>query len=81
MPHLVAIDLPGGPAFVDALQREWTAGNAVLPVDQRLPPAAQRRLLATMAPSWVVTPDGRTTLAGGREVEPGDALVLSLIHI
>lgn len=77
MPHLVAIDLPGGPAFVDALQREWAAGNAVLPVDQRLPPAAQRALLIAMAPSWVVTAGGRADLAGGREVEPGDALVVA----
>lgn len=77
MPHLVAIDLPGGPAFVDALQREWAAGNAVLPVDQRLPPTAQRALLIAMAPSWVVTADGRADIAGGREVEPGDALVVA----
>jgi len=77
VPHLVAIDLPGGPAFVDALQREWAAGNAVLPVDQRLPPTAQRALLIAMAPSWVVTADGRADIAGGREVEPGDALVVA----
>jgi o-succinylbenzoate---CoA ligase len=77
VPHLVAIDLPGGPEFVDALQREWAAGNAVLPVDRRLPPVAQRSLLAAMAPSWVVTADGRTALPDGREVEHGDALVVA----
>src|SRR4051794_27172793 len=31
MPDLVAIDLPGGPAFVEALQRTWDVGDAALP--------------------------------------------------
>ena len=77
VPHLVAIDLPGGPNFVDALQREWDAGNAVLPVDRRLPGAARSALLAAMAPSVVVDSSGRHALPDGREVEPGDALVMA----
>ncbi|MCY7299827.1 MAG: fatty acid--CoA ligase family protein [Ilumatobacteraceae bacterium] len=77
MPHLVAIDLPGGPNFVDALRREWDAGNAVLPVDRRLPGAARSALLTAMAPSAVVDASGRHGLDDGREVEPGDALVMA----
>ena len=77
MAHLVAIHLPGGPAFVTALRREWDAGNAVLPVDRRLPAGARRDLLSTMAPSVLVHEGGRQHLAGGREVEPGDALVVA----
>ncbi|HQZ34511.1 MAG TPA: AMP-binding protein [Ilumatobacteraceae bacterium] len=77
MPHLVAIDLPGGPSFVDALRREWDAGNAVLPVDRRLPGAARSALLAAMAPSAVVDATGRYALDDGRDVEPGDALVMA----
>ena len=77
MAHLVAIDLPGGPGFVDALRREWDAGNAVLPVDRRLPALARRNLLAAMAPSALVHDGAREALAGGREVEPGDALVVA----
>ena len=77
MPHLVAIDLPGGPDFVDALQREWDAGNAVLPVDRRLPDGARSALLTEMAPSVVVDASGRHQLADGRETEPGDALVMA----
>src|SRR4051812_21110987 len=46
--HLIAVDLPGGPAFVDALRDGWDGGDAVLPVDQRLPHAAKAALLATM---------------------------------
>jgi O-succinylbenzoic acid--CoA ligase len=61
--RLVAIDLPGGPGFVDELQRAWDEGDAVFPVDQRLPAAAKRELCAAMRV--------------GEEVEPGDALVVA----
>ena len=76
MPHLVAIDLPGGPEFVDALRRAWDEGDAVLPVDRRLPPPARAALLEAMAPTHLVDGAGEHLL-GGREVEPGDALVVA----
>lgn len=76
--RLVAIDLPGGTRFVDALRRAWDDGDAVLPLDQRLPPAAQEQVLRAMAPAAVIGPDGdQTARSGGRSVEPGDALVLA----
>ena len=75
MPHLVAIDLPGGPAFVDALRREWDAGNAVLPIDRRLPPFARTALLSSMEPDRLVDEQGTTSL-DGRGSEQGDALVV-----
>ena len=28
MPRLVALDVPGGPGFVDELQRIWDSGDA-----------------------------------------------------
>ena len=77
MPDLVAIDLPGGPAFVDALRRVWDDGDAAFPVDQRLPPAGRQRVLAAMAPARVVTAAGSMPRAGGRPTEPGDALVIA----
>jgi O-succinylbenzoic acid--CoA ligase len=61
--RLVAIDQPGGPGFVDELQRVWDAGDAAFPVDQRLPDAARRELCEVMRV--------------GDEVEPGDALVVA----
>lgn len=76
MPHLVAIDLPGGDAFVAALRRAWEAGDAVLPIDRRLPPAARTALLDAMAPSRIVDAQGEYAVAG-RPVEPGDALVMA----
>jgi o-succinylbenzoate---CoA ligase len=78
VPQLVALDLPGGPPFVDALQRVWDAGDAAFPLDRRLPPAAARRVVAAMAPGAVVGPDGRRrSLADGRPVEAGDAVVVA----
>jgi len=61
--RLVAIDRPGGPAFVDELRRIWDAGDAAFPVDQRLPESAKRRLCVAMRV--------------GEEVRPDDALVVA----
>jgi O-succinylbenzoic acid--CoA ligase len=77
MPDLVAIDLPGGEAFVTELRRAWDGGHAVLPVDQRLAPPARRQLLEQLRPARIVDASGITALAGGVEVEPGDALVMA----
>jgi O-succinylbenzoic acid--CoA ligase len=75
MPHLVALDLPGGPAFVDALRRVWDRGDAVLPVDQRLPGPARAALFTALRPGRIVDADGERVLEGD-PVEPGDALVM-----
>jgi len=77
MPDLVALDLPAGPAFVDALQRIWDTGDAVLPVDPRLPRPAVDQLLDGLRPSTVVDPDGSHPRTGGLPVREGDALVVA----
>jgi O-succinylbenzoic acid--CoA ligase len=77
VPDLVAIDLPGGPEFVDALQRIWAAGEAALPIDQRLAPPARAAVLVSLGAAAVIGPSGRSNLDGGRPVEPGDALVMA----
>jgi O-succinylbenzoic acid--CoA ligase len=77
MGELVALDLPAGPGFVDALVAAWDAGDAVLPVDPRLPKAAADVLLSVLRPSRVVSPDGVHTLPDGIPTEPGDALVVA----
>jgi O-succinylbenzoic acid--CoA ligase len=76
MPELVALALPGGPGFVDALRRVWDRGDAALPLDARLPPPAWAMTLAAMAPAAIIEPNGETRLDGGRPVEDGDALVV-----
>jgi O-succinylbenzoic acid--CoA ligase len=77
--ELVAVVARGSDAFVAALQRAWDAGDAVLPLDPRLPPPASAALIGTMAPAAVVDPrDGeRRSLPGGLPVEAGDALVVA----
>jgi O-succinylbenzoic acid--CoA ligase len=78
MPELVAIDLPGGPEWVEALTRVWDAGDAALPLDYRLAPPARRAVLEALSPGAVLGRGGeRTALAGGRPVEEGDALVMA----
>lgn len=76
--RLVALDLPGGPEFVRALQRAWDAGDAVAPIDQRLPPPMRDALVKELAPTVIVGADGsEQVLAGGRPVETDDALVIA----
>ncbi|HEX4979363.1 MAG TPA: AMP-binding protein [Acidimicrobiales bacterium] len=80
MPELVAIALPTGPRFVAELERAWHDGDAVLPLDPRLPAPAARRLLDRLRPSFVVDASGDR--APVREPAPvpvreGDALVVA----
>ena len=78
MLRLVALAAGGDPGFPRRLQGTWDAGDAVLPVDPRLPRPAVDRLLARLAPAVFVDTDGEPhRLAGGRPVEPGDALVVA----
>ncbi len=77
MRDLVAIDLPGGPAFVSALRRAWDRGDAVLPLDQRLSQTAQQAVLEQLRPARVIGPEGDQHRADGIPVEAGDALVMA----
>jgi o-succinylbenzoate---CoA ligase len=77
VPELVAIDLPGGPDFVDALRRIWDDGDAALPIDQRLSARAKQVVLDELHPSAVFSSEGKKTRSHGRPVEAGDALVVA----
>ena len=61
--RLVALDLPGGPDFIEELQRIWANGDAAFPVDQRFPESAKQQICAAMRVS--------------DNIEPGDALVVA----
>lgn len=72
------LDLPAGPGFVDALQRVWATGDAVFPLDQRLPPAEAERVRAVVRPTAVIEVDGeRRSLEGGEPLQAGDAVVVA----
>ena len=77
MRELVAIDLPGGPDFVDALQQVWRDGDAAFPIDQRLTHDDRTRLANSMRAQWMIQPTGRVRLDNGVVVQPGDALVVA----
>jgi o-succinylbenzoate---CoA ligase len=73
----VAIDLPAGPAWVDALRRCWDRGDAVLPVDRRLAAPARAALLDALRPGFLLDADGRRPRPGGVPAEDGDAVVVA----
>ncbi len=77
MNRLVALAMPAGDGFVAELRRAWDRGDAVLPVDLRLPAQARERLLAALGPDRVIEPGGDRRRSGGAPVEPGDALVVA----
>ncbi|HZA75537.1 MAG TPA: AMP-binding protein [Acidimicrobiales bacterium] len=63
MHRLVVVEARGGDEFVDRLRRAWDDGDAVLPLDPRLPPPARERVLAAARPH--------------EPVADGDALVVA----
>ncbi len=72
VPELVALDLPGGMGFVDALRAIWDTGDAAAPLDPRLPGAARRAMLDALRPTRIVTSDGEQhALPDGLPVEVG----------
>jgi O-succinylbenzoic acid--CoA ligase len=78
VPELVALDLPGGAGFVDALRAIWDTGDAAAPLDPRLPEVARKALLDAIRPSRLIASDGELhSLPGGLPVEEGDALVMA----
>ncbi len=77
MRDLVAVAIPGGPAFVQAIQRIWDDGDAMLPLDPRLPAPAVERLLDLMRPARLVDAAGdEHPRPGALPIEEGDALVV-----
>ncbi len=74
--ELVCLDLPLGERFVDEMRRAWDSGDAVFPLDQRLPAPARAALVREVAPTRIVSLDGDSGF-DGRPVEAGDAVVVA----
>ncbi len=77
MPRLIAIALPCGPRFVHELELAWGDGDAVFPIDPRLPDTAVKRLIKAMRPSIFVDHEGRKNRPDGSAVADGDALIIA----
>ena len=76
MRTLVGIALPPGPQFVAEIRRAWDAGDAILPLDHRLPRPAIDSQIAELGTGILVDDAGRHRLSG-RPVEDGDAVVMA----
>ncbi len=68
--QLVALDMPVGAALVAEITHQWDAGHAVLPLDQRMTPAARRRVAIQLGANKLRTKHGDEVLP-----EPDEALV------
>jgi o-succinylbenzoate---CoA ligase len=78
MRELVAIALPAGAGYVNAIRSVWDDGDAFMPLDPRLPVTERQRVIDALAPTALIDRYGtRAALSGGRPVEPGDALVIA----
>ncbi len=76
MNELVCLDLPLGDAFINRLKSAWDAGDAIFPLDQRLPSAARAEVLRVIQPT-VITDSSGDTRAQGEKVADGEAVVIA----
>ena len=78
MRSLVALDIKPSQIFLDHLNKTWDEGDAVLPIDQRLPQEAKQQLVKDLGASWIITNEGeKANLENGFQVEANDALVIA----
>ena len=70
--------MPASTTFVDLVQGAWSNGDAVLPIDQRLPLTSKKMLMDSMAPSEIINASfTASSLPNGRPMQDGDALVIA----
>ena len=62
--------------MVERIRRAWDDGDAIFPLDQRLPPPARAAVMDAVQPTRVATVDNETALTGN-PIEPGDAVVVA----
>lgn len=78
MGRLVALSMPGGPNWLEQVDRIWADGDAVAPVDPRSPAAQRARVIKALQPEVLIDAAGeRHHVEGGRGVEDGDAVVMA----
>ena len=76
--RLVALDMPASVTFANHVRNAWEAGDAVLPIDQRLPQAAKDSLVEQFKPSILIDATENVVNIGGPEpTEVHDALVIA----
>ena len=76
--RLVALDMPANVEFANHVRNAWGAGDAVFPIDQRLPQVAKDSLVKQFKPSVLIDGTGSiVTLANSQPTEEHDALVIA----
>ena len=76
--RLVALDMPASVEFANHVRKAWDSGDAVFPVDQRLPQSAKVSLLAQFKPSVVIDATGNSVdLPNSEPTTHNDALVIA----
>jgi O-succinylbenzoic acid--CoA ligase len=76
--RLIVVEARGTDAFVDRLKRAWDEGDAVFPVDPRLPPPARKHILAAVRPDDGV--DGNDALVVATSGTTGEPKATVLTH-
>jgi O-succinylbenzoic acid--CoA ligase len=77
MQRLIALDMSAGEQYVSAVLRAWEGGDAVMPLDRRLPSGTMQRLIDVCRPTHVLSDDGvLMKQASGIPVDEDDALVM-----
>jgi O-succinylbenzoic acid--CoA ligase len=76
--RLVALDMPASVDFANHVRSAWDAGDAVFPLDQRLPQTAKDALVQQFKPSVIIDATGTVIhLADSAPIEKNDALVIA----
>lgn len=74
--ELVCLDVVCGQSMVDRIKQAWDSGDAIFPLDQRLPAPERARVLQTIKPT-IVYDGNEDARIHGHPVEPGDAVVVA----
>ena len=61
--------------MIDRIRRAWDEGDAIFPLDQRLPAPARAMVMEAVMPTKVATLESETNIQG-TFVESGDAVVV-----
>ncbi len=76
MNELVCLNMPNGPRLVERIQKAWDNGDAIFPLDQRLPQPAIDELLSVIQPTLMATENEEIKIPGVPVLD-GDAVVVT----
>jgi O-succinylbenzoic acid--CoA ligase len=76
--RLIALDMPASVDFTNHVRSSWESGDAVFPIDQRLPQAAKDSFIKQFKPSVVIDSSGTSVeFSDSEPTQHNDALVIA----